>query len=220
MSAAPWPLIDDIKTALKLSTTDLSFDGEIAAWIAAAESFIQYHTNVPVASTPFTDVDRTVDDQPTATFAPTTTLMVNRYPVDPAQPITVAAYDGTTVDTILASATGGVSQNDMFYMDYLKGVIYAVEPSDITFGQGPYTITYNAGLACHPQWSTKYRAIAGQVVRDFCAWLSDNRNPGVASEGAGAGVMARWRDDCVPPRLRMFVRMLPGAGVPGVGIGV
>jgi hypothetical protein len=222
MSLAPWPLIDDIKQALKLLQTDASNDGEIAAWVAVADSWIQSYCGVPVVPQAYTDIDRTTDDQPTATFAPPTVLMLNHMPVDLTQEITVTAYDGSVVDTIGPNPSGPpyYSANENFYIDPLKGIIYAYQPGDITFGQGPYTITYAAGLTAHPDWGAKYRALAGRVVRDLCAWMSEHVNVAAKVESAGGGVSTSWFDG-VPPRICVMTRMLPNgtSGVAG-GIGV
>jgi hypothetical protein len=210
MSVAPWPLIDDIKTALKLPMTDLSQDGEIQGWIAACESLIQMWTGETVASSAYTDVDRTVDLQPVASFAPPRSLFLKHMPVDLTKIVTVVAYDGSQVDTIGPNPTGPpyYSTTQMFYVDPLFGLIYGVMPGDVTFGNGPYAITYNAGLVCHPKWVPMYRAIAAQIVRDFCRWFQEIP-VGVKSMSAGGGVSESFDLSALPPRMKMMLNLLP-----------
>lgn len=208
MSAAPLPQVDDLKQVLKLSLTDLSQDGALAGYLATADSIIQDACNVPILDTQFTEIDRTIDMQPTATFAPPQTLMVSHRPLNPSIAPTILAEDGSTLSN---------SPVQIYYVDNLKGIIYAI-PGNY-FGVGPYTITYNAGLVDHPQWATKYRAIVRQIMLDLAAWLYENPNVGAKTENAGAGVGITWRDDCVPPRIRGMIRRLPGAAV-SVGLGV
>lgn len=208
MSTAPLPLVDDVKQALRLSLTDLSQDGAVAGLMAAADSFIQDACNCPILDTTFTEIDRTIDMQPTATFAPPQTLILSHRPINPTAAFTILAEDGSTLAN---------TPVQVYYVDYLKGLVYAV-PGNY-FGVGPYTITYNAGLVNHPQWSTRYRAIVRQVILDYCAWLYENPNPGAKTEAAGGGVSTTWRDDCVPPRIRSLVKRLPGAAL-SIGVGL
>lgn len=210
MSAAPWPLIDDIKTALKLPMNDNSQDGEIEGWIAACESLIQMWTGETIASSPYKDVDRTVDMQPTASFAPPRSLILKHMPVDLTALITVTAYDGSTVDTIGPNPTGPpyYSATQMFYVEPLFGLLYGTMPGDITFGNGPYVITYAAGLACHPKWASMYRAIAASIVRQFCQWMQEVPT-GTKSISAGGGISESFDISCLPPRMKMMLNLLP-----------
>ena len=208
MSQGPLPLVDDIKQALRLSMTDLSQDGFVATMLAAADSFIQDACNCPILDTEFTEIDRTIDMQPTATFAPTQTLIVSHRPMNPNIAPTILDETGSTLVN---------SPVPIYYVDNLKGIIYAIPGT--YFGVGPYTITYNAGLIDHPQWETKYRAIVAQIMVDYCTWLYQNPNVGAKTEAAGGGVSTTWRDDCVPPRIQHLIRRLPGAGI-ALGLGL
>lgn len=208
MSAAPLPTVDDVKMRVKYPLTDLSLDGEFAAYLAAADSYIQVRCNVTILDTQFVEIDRTLDMQPTGTFAPPQSLVLSKRPINPNIAPTVQASDGSTLTN---------SPVALYYVDNLKGIIYATPGT--YFGVGPYTITYNAGLVNHPQWATMYRAIVRQAMLDLCAWMYDNPNPGVKAEAAGGGVSYSWRDDEIPPRICALVSVLPGAAV-SVGLGI
>jgi len=198
MSLAPLPTLDDLKVSCHIDLSDTSVDGELAALMAAAESIVQQKTGVPVADTVYVELDDTTQSQPTATFSSPMSLLLARRPVALLPYPVVSGFDGTLVDPTT------------YRLDPLSGILYG-NPGTY-FGQGPYTITYHAGLVNHPEWATKYRAIASLVIRNIVAWLFDSPNPALKTVGAGGGVTQSFDTSGLPPRICTLLSALPGAG--------
>ena len=204
MSIAPLPTLDDLKIACHVELTDASQDGVIAALGAAAESIIQLKTYNSVGDTLYVEVDDTPRTQPMASFSPPTSLWFKHRCIDViTTPPVVTAMDGSTVDPTT------------YRVDPLVGVAYG--NYGIYFGFGPYTMTYHAGLIHHPQWTTLYRAIAAQAIRDITAWLFSQPNPGVKVVAAGGGVSESYVDG-LPGRICQLLSALPGGAV-ALGLG-
>lgn len=199
MSLAPLPTLDDCKLVCKIDLGDPSLDGLIAAYMAAAESIVQQRTNVPIQDQQYVQTDRTLGVQPTASFSSPQAFLLNRRPINRTIAPIIAGFDGTVVDATT------------YTVDHLAGIIYA--NLGISFSQGPYTITYNAGLVNHPDWAARYRAIVAQAIRDLVAWMYEQADPAVHSEGAGGGVSITFDPVDCPRRICFLLSALPGGGV-------
>lgn len=133
-------------------------------------------------------------------------ITLDQAPIDLTQPVTIT------------DANGNVTDPSTYTVHRTSGVVRILPMADARFGTPPYTVTYFAGLAAHPNWTTfggttpGLQSIAWQAVIDTAADFLANRAPSIKSESSGGGVMVTTDDVEIPARTKRLLALLRRAG--------
>ena len=184
------PTVTDAKAYCRIETADedIIVSQLLARAKAAVETFMGYPLTA-AAQTYVTYGDR---------FASSELQLPGPFLSSPTP--TVTDVNGTVVDTTT------------YVLDNRSGKIRS-KFGDVIFGSVPYTIVATVGLSAHPDYSSRFEAVASTAILDLVAHWYQNRDPNVSSgqdEGGGSfGMSGIGHVDPIPPRVIQSLLLLP-----------
>lgn len=110
---------------------------------------------------------------------------------------------------VVENADGDVVDAANYYLDPRNLRILARPYA--RFRNRPYSITATIGLSAHPDYASRYEAIATIAILDLVSHLYFIRNPAIVSESDEGGGTRTLTPDEIPPRIRADLMQLPGA---------
>lgn len=192
----PLPTLNDCKSELRL---DLSLTGEdavITRQMTRAKALIEGLLGYPLVAAAATHTN----------FAET-----DNHGQDPVLSLP-GPFKTTSPAPVVTDVDGSTVESDDYTLDPIGLKIRA--KSGVAFTNRPYTIAATIGLDVHPDYASKYEAIASDAIIALTIHLYRQRNPGISpftEEGGGGTVLAgNGRPTRIPDAVMDIIDLLPG----------